>query len=157
MANSPIGNEPWLFTHSQNTGSNTYGVTRRSTTTRVVASATRPNMSGRGPHVAAPTATAVAATPSRATRPSVARVSAQISRTRTTLRIVTSNRTPSMPPSRSTTAYTDDASQLCTTHGSPLAVNVYGSTVGTAPSRRISRPVARWVKKLLSDSAAEPM
>ncbi len=66
-------------------------------------------------------------------------------------------RTPSIPPSRSTEAYANDASQLCTTHGSPLAVNVYGSAVGMAPSRRISRPVARWVKKLLSDSGAEPM
>jgi hypothetical protein len=33
-------------------------------------------------------------------------------------------RRPCPPPARSTSAYTVEASQLCTTHGSPAVVNV---------------------------------
>ena len=55
-----------------------------------------------------------------------------------------STRTPSPPTTRSTRPYSDDGSQLCTTHGSPAAVNEYESAVGIEPWSRM-QPTGREV------------
>ena len=71
-------------------------------------------------------------------------------------RAATTAYTPPAPAHLSASPKATDASQLCTTHGSPVAVNVYGSLRGMCQSPTMIRPVARWVRKLLSSSGRSP-
>ena len=139
---TPKANEPWVFTHTQAIGNKNQGdppaLGDKETTEQ--AKQTRPNSRGRCDHRAAPPprarqraakATLRAGVPVRANRannqdrPALGPVSTPCSSTQ-------SQTEPTRPLVEDAVGPLE-ASQLCTTQGSPWAVNEYGSDRGIAP------------------------
>ena len=118
---SPSGYEPWVLTHTHTTGISHAGWASRSVTRITRARHSRPNINGRGDHPGALAAMAmVAAIPERTAvvdRPSSAITTAVAAIT------TPCTATSTWPPTRSAAPYTNDASQLCTVHACPGAVN----------------------------------
>ena len=75
MTTSPRGNDPWVLTQSQKTGTRSHGGRSSSTTRRVAPRNSSPNSSGRGAHRVVPMATTRPTSSTRGTR-----VAARVSR-----------------------------------------------------------------------------
>ena len=129
-ASSPSGNEPCVLTQSQPIGMSHRGSRRPSTASRLSPRNSSPRSSGRSDHVPVATASAKAAIAARASTERAGTVRRQMIIDSTSVTAPVNSCRALQPPTRSSTPYHADASQLCTTHGVPGAVNEYGSRRG---------------------------